>query len=766
MACLSTSPPNSGDETPSHTSASTGSGLSEDESFPSQIEWHDTANDYPSLNASSQAGCEWCKMLREALLRRKIPHQGPVIIRGSYIYRPTSDHSDSEIEDEQDLDLTCFQCQVLDEQEYELAFVVFSMSGDKDRLCKWLNISGSFRTHLLHRKNVQWMQRLIDHCNDRDERPLGSFIPTRLLHVGANDGAEARLVITADALAEDATVNLDYACLSYCWGPKEDADRQLKTTRSTLESHCKHIDIERMTPLIRDAVTVCRTLGIEYIWIDALCILQGDIDDWSRESEMMASVYFYSRLTICPLASSSCLQGFLEPREAGVCLAFQSAKRITIRGHYTLHESFNDAEADDHLHGEAVLPAAFELDKCLSSWARRGWTLQEEEFSQRMLYFGRHRLHFSCRACNRQLSEDSFVNTRLYKSVFGKNNGDETWWREVMEIGHSESPSEEDRLKVREVWSLVIQDIHSRSLTNATDLFPSIAGFAKSCSRVLGDTYLAGLWRSNIHLDLLWKITDPPPGNLKSTLETRSQPKSTFIAPSWSWASQKHYLEHCAPMSLKLDMTESNAFQDFLRELGPGYEGYGARYTRPNHMQAMASLVRHHIVTEGGSAFGRVNEASITLLAKVVPIPSDILLRPRKDDRPPFGYLSDRTGYVYLDWSSTSRAPWYGERDPQDEKQFELHFKQLDWGKDLVEAAECRYCLDKEHYRNCWGIVIHESPFPEKSYRNAGVQRLALGIIQPAAISVEVHDAQAVQIIDSSVDIGLRQGAVQGIRVL
>lgn len=67
-----------------------------------------------------------------------------------------------------------------------------------------------------------------------------------------------------------------------------------------------------MTPVLKDAIIACRTLGIRYIWIDALCILQDDHNDCEEQSYQMSRIFGESWLTTCATASSSCLEGFLE----------------------------------------------------------------------------------------------------------------------------------------------------------------------------------------------------------------------------------------------------------------------------------------------------------------------------------------------------------------------------------------------------------------------------------------------------------------------
>ena len=71
------------------------------------------------------------------------------------------------------------------------------------------------------------------------------------------------------------------------------------TTKSNLTSHLSNIDLDELPPAIQDAIRLTRLLGLRYIWIDALCIIQDDRDDWTREASKMHKVYTQSTLTIC-----------------------------------------------------------------------------------------------------------------------------------------------------------------------------------------------------------------------------------------------------------------------------------------------------------------------------------------------------------------------------------------------------------------------------------------------------------------------------------
>ncbi|KAF8846586.1 hypothetical protein BDZ45DRAFT_541413, partial [Acephala macrosclerotiorum] len=120
-----------------------------------------------------------------------------------------------------------------------------------------------------------------------------------------------------------------------------------------------------MPGAFQDAVTVTRALGIQYLWIDSLCIVQDDAQDWQIESSKMAEIFSNAHLTIIAATGSSCNDGFL--------------RRISeILG---------------------------------SKWIIRGWTFQEERLARRALVFGENKLFFNCRTLER--SEDTEMSVPL-----------------------------------------------------------------------------------------------------------------------------------------------------------------------------------------------------------------------------------------------------------------------------------------------------------------------------------------------------------------
>lgn len=59
----------------------------------------------------------------------------------------------------------------------------------------------------------------------------------------------------------------------------------------------------------QDAIRIALTLGIDYLWIDSLCIIQDDEDDWRQESLLISTVYGNFYLNIAAAGASDGSQG-------------------------------------------------------------------------------------------------------------------------------------------------------------------------------------------------------------------------------------------------------------------------------------------------------------------------------------------------------------------------------------------------------------------------------------------------------------------------
>ena len=107
-----------------------------------------------------------------------------------------------------------------------------------------------------------------------------ALLPTRVIDVGS-EHIEPKLYVSQPQ--ERAA----YCALTHCWGPNNSSAPRFVTTRDNIEQHYIQIAFESLPKTFREAVEVVRALGIRYLWIDSLCIIQGDAADWAHEAALM-----------------------------------------------------------------------------------------------------------------------------------------------------------------------------------------------------------------------------------------------------------------------------------------------------------------------------------------------------------------------------------------------------------------------------------------------------------------------------------------------
>lgn len=138
----------------------------------------------------------------------------------------------------------------------------------------------------------------------------------------------------------------------------------METTADNLEHHKKRIPLERLPRTIQDAVMITRSLGITYLWVDVLCIIQDNKDDWAKESARMADVYRNSVVTI---AASSATDA------QGSC--FLGRHRLANLPCPISFETHEGIKMNHWIHGARGVSWR---DKITTSpLQQRGWTLQE-----------------------------------------------------------------------------------------------------------------------------------------------------------------------------------------------------------------------------------------------------------------------------------------------------------------------------------------------------------------------------------------------------
>jgi len=343
-------------------------------------------------------------------------------------------------------------------------------------------------------------------------------MPTRVIELGIPGTTPPRLLITA-GLCEA------YVALSYCWG--YGATESLMLRDESLESMQQGIDETRLAKTYREAFQLARELGFNYIWIDALCIVQRNKEDWEYESAKMGEVYGNAALCIIAARSSDAAKGFLRNDFKPVVEPFPFSYRRADEDGKQVHGLF--VHLDRAWFKDTLDPDPVQT---------RGWCLQEAELSRRRLVYGRSGVSLQC-------NTTKFFEDETYK-FYHQRTFDPKPEAAVGPVPGRRPP---DGLELLNHWyANILPDYTARSLTNRSDIFAAISSLAKLAKQTIGGRYLAGVWESDLPRGLLWKpryqtrwMVDP--SKSESSLVHLRRPVQAQ-APSWSWAAVEGPISH------------------------------------------------------------------------------------------------------------------------------------------------------------------------------------------------------------------------------
>lgn len=334
-----------------------------------------------------------------------------------------------------------------------------------------------------------------------------TYIPERIIDVRPEI---PRLTLRGSYVQSNCASTLKYAALSYCWGSGEN---QAKTTVATLSARQAGITEAESPPVIREAIQVTRALGIPFLWVDALCILQDDPTDWGEQCTDMHNIYGSAQVVLCAANSRSCDEGFLRQSGRIIRIPFQSYRARDIEGSFLIQakgltSGFHAALKLGYLHH----------DIRWSRWGRRGWVFQEQLLSTRRLIFGERDLYFLCSESHQRRGQDAIQYN--YDSHIGK------------------SEIEGDLEIIHEIWDSVsanYSNYETDCFTHSTDILPALSGLAQLLHSRMKDDYYAGHWARNLYRSLLWTAggyhTHDEPFWSASFSRSRSE---AFIVPTWS----------------------------------------------------------------------------------------------------------------------------------------------------------------------------------------------------------------------------------------
>lgn len=153
----------------------------------------------------------------------------------------------------------------------------------------------------------EWYHECIKHHNGcgpvKSQKPIRH--PTRLVNVGGGEGVSNPFLDI-----ESDRVECSWAALSYCWG----GNSTFTLRQESMERLTGGIPLEDFPATLRDAIIITRQLGLQYLWIDSICIKQDSKEDWEIEASRMRDVYAGASVTVVAAGSDSTNAGIFKAR--------------------------------------------------------------------------------------------------------------------------------------------------------------------------------------------------------------------------------------------------------------------------------------------------------------------------------------------------------------------------------------------------------------------------------------------------------------------
>ncbi|KAI9685988.1 MAG: hypothetical protein M1822_003971 [Bathelium mastoideum] len=291
-----------------------------------------------------------------------------------------------------------------------------------------------------------------------------------------------------------------FAALSYVWG-KTLAYRTTTENVLLLRTHGGIEKVLKQLPtVITDAIDLTRRLGLQYIWIDALCIVQDSPRSWSLNANNMDIIYGNAELTICAA----------DGEDASVGL--RAMKMEDHNGEQLMAECAPGIRL--------VVSRPPEMYIKTSKWNTRAWTFQERLMSNRCLIFTAGRVYFQCRSTG--MSED----------IYADREG--AGWS----LDFVDAPMQMyKQLSQRAFWvyTKILTLYTQRDLTKSEDILAAFSGTRNSMANTMRAPFIFGLPSSHFDLALLWQHNMPVTRREAANAEQKRERRAADF-PSWCWS--------------------------------------------------------------------------------------------------------------------------------------------------------------------------------------------------------------------------------------
>jgi hypothetical protein len=396
-----------------------------------------------------------------------------------------------------------------------------------------------------------WLADCVEGHPECAQKEHPAFVPPRLICLEQDT---ARL-ITAEPRAG---LIRQYATLSHCWGPHPTF---LTLSAEHHDAFEKALPYEQLAKTFQHVITICKSIGITYLWIDSLCILQngpGSTEDWQRYVAIEPKIYRNGYVNIAAKWAKSSEEGL-----------FRLRNPLLLQSHVVFLKDKDNREESYMLYIEELE----ELNSNLNS-ARlqtRGWVFQERLLSPRIVHFAKEQIWWECSqaatTCEKR-PRGNFGEQRSHqgmtgvpgpiqfdRSVLGADiarlcndglvkPGCLPWLSRLLML--EKEPQEFNQKMAQSTLDYfgLIEKYTERQLTyQDSDKLPAFGAITGYYAKVFNSRYLVGCFEQHFPACLVWRVKhDHPASNFHSV---------DYQRPSWSWINSDSPVKFdCGPSYL------------------------------------------------------------------------------------------------------------------------------------------------------------------------------------------------------------------------
>lgn len=412
------------------------------------------------------------------------------------------------------------------------------------------------------------LARLLTDCRSRDDhaaccksrKASPDFSPKRVIDLGSKQ----------PILRENIVVR-SYACLSYCWGAQSASLDELHATTRNLPSLLLGISWNSLPQLFQDVIHICRQLGIRYLWVDRLCIVQDDELDWDDQAVQMASIYACSELTFAAVASPDPTVGLF--RQNAI-----SPPGIQVQGFSDLYIRQYGIRTSQ--------PAQIDLGP--QPLYSRAWAFQEQQLAPRKVTIGAQQITWHC------VSKEYAYQAKAHSGL-------------VNRICTLTELSEFKQSARSDLWCRIVQEYSRLDLTYERDRLPALSAVAQIMQAdEQQDRYLLGMWESDLIIQLTWYIDHAAGPTSKRGIPS--------VNATWSWVSAAGGVSWLSSGAKRARQLQTARVLDVdIEHLGSSYLGRARRAG----LFIGAPFLKAHLIRSSAGQQGIVSSVSPTRITKI-----------------------------------------------------------------------------------------------------------------------------------------------------